>query len=425
MKNSLCLYSVLIIFSLSISSCLRDDCVSTREYAVYNPIYMNLEEIRNDDVKIIPERSLENPGKLYFYKNHLWINEMGKGVHIYDIADRANPDYVAFYEIPGNFDIAIRNDLLFADNSLDLIAIDIADFGHPKVVDRVENYKNEWVPEDQNVIVYYAKANRMEVIDCSDPDFGRNNFWRGGNVLVDFANFDAAAPTAVAEGAAGGGDSGIGGSFARFTLYDQFLYTVNNSQLNVWSYFGNNLAQEAEHNLGWGIETIFPYEDKLFIGSASGMYVFDNSNPESPQFAAEFEHARACDPVVVSNDVAYVTLRNGSECQGFVNQLDVIDVSNIYSPKLIKSYPMTNPHGLSVTNNTLFLGEGSYGLKVLDVTDSADIKEKSFNKDIATYDVIALSASDVMVVGEDGFYLIDASDQKNVKVVSHIAVDKS
>ncbi|MCF6278067.1 MAG: hypothetical protein L3J16_04870, partial [Anaerolineales bacterium] len=121
--------------------------------------------------------------------------------------------------------------------------------------------------------------------------------------------------------------------------------------------------------VAWNIETLFPYEDKLFIGGRNGMYIYDNSDPSSPIFLAEFVHARACDPVFVEGTTAYVTLSEGNRCANFTNQLDVIDISDITNPQLIKSYGMYRPKGLSVFNNTLFLCDDKAGLKIYDVTE--------------------------------------------------------
>ncbi|MBK8279937.1 MAG: hypothetical protein IPK94_07395 [Saprospiraceae bacterium] len=52
-----------------------------------------------------------------------------------------------------------------------------------------------------------------------------------------------------------------------------------------------------------------------------------------------FSHARACDPVYVEGDIAYITLRNGTRCENFTNELDVVDITNITSPRLIKNTP--------------------------------------------------------------------------------------
>ena len=101
-----------------------------------------------------------------------------------------------------------------------------------------------------------------------------------------------------------------------------YLYTVNQSAMQLFNI--QNPAEPQVGNqdqLGWGIETIFPYKDKLFIGSQTGMHIYDNANPENPMRLSVFQHARVCDPVVVHDDIAYVTLRSGNQCGGFTNQL--------------------------------------------------------------------------------------------------------
>lgn len=409
-----------------LTSCLRDDCTSQRDYVVYNPVYLHVDQFRTDEIAVTDSRVLESPGKLYFYKNFLLINEMALGLHVYDISERSNPIEIAFYNIPGNFDMAIKDDVLFVDNVIDLLAVDITDVRNPSILYRYENFKDTWEPEDQRYHAYNIRSNRVEVVDCSDPNFGRNNFWRGGVFLADAESLDFNnSADVIAPGADGNSDSGIGGSFARFTIAMDYLYTVDDYSLNVWSFKGNELIKENTNNLGWGIETIFPYEDKFFIGSSAGMFIFDNSNPTSPVLLSTFEHARACDPVVVSNNTAYVTLRNGSECQGFVNQLDVIDVTSLTNPRIIKSYAMTNPHGLSVNGDRLYLGEGQYGFRILDVSDPYNVERLVHFEDLPTYDIISLSDSDIFIIGDDGFYLMDASNLKDIKILSHIKVERS
>jgi hypothetical protein len=73
----------------------------------------------------------------------------------------------------------------------------------------------------------------------------------------------------------------------------------------------------AVTQIGWGIETIFPYKSNLFLGAQNGMYIFDRANDGSVSLLSKYEHITSCDPVVVQNDIAYVTFRNGMECNGF------------------------------------------------------------------------------------------------------------
>jgi hypothetical protein len=192
---------------------------------------------------------------------------------------------------------------------------------------------------------------------------------------------------------------------ARFTIVQDWLYTVDNKNLNVFDISTpNNPTMKNKVNIGWGIETIFPFKNNLFIGSKAGMFIYNVTYPDNPVYKSQFKHARTCDPVFVVGDIAYVTLRSGNKCSGYTNQLDVIDIKNLHSPKLIKSYKMSNPHGLSVIGNKMILCEGEYGLKVLDIKDKKDITTKTSISNNHFYDVIGLNEQDIIVVGKEGLY---------------------
>ena len=223
-----------------------------------------------------------------------------------------------------------------------------------------------------------------------------------------------------------GSAQGIGGSTARFTIASGHLYIVSDFDLKVL-----DLKDPASPvlrntiNLGWGIETIYPFKDRLFIGSSAGMHVFDISNPEAPLFQAMFEHARACDPVVADDNTAYVTLHDGTECEGFANQLDVIAVDNILNPRLINTYAMKHPHGLTLAGDILYVCEGQFGLKILDVSDRDHVEEIDFHKDIPSKDVIALPNETFLVIGDEGFSQYKISDPRKIEFLSRIPVVRS
>jgi hypothetical protein len=209
---------------------------------------------------------------------------------------------------------------------------------------------------------------------------------------------------------------------ARFALSRDRLYTVGLSELQV---FNTSVAEKplfvSKQYIGWDIETIFPMDNYLFIGSNTGMYIFDATNKDNPVQKSRFEHARVCDPVISDGDYAYVTLRSGNRCAGFTNQLDVLSVKDVSNPILIRSYPMTNPHGLSKDGNTLMICEGAEGLRMLDATSPSDIKTLNLLKGFHTYDVIALGGI-ALVSATDGLYLVDYSDPKNPFITSSIKI---
>ncbi len=216
---------------------------------------------------------------------------------------------------------------------------------------------------------------------------------------------------------------------ARFTLYNNYLYMVGQSDMQLFDISTPTSPRIGQKiNLGWGIETIFPYKDKLFIGSSSGMFIYDNANPAQPTRLSVFNHARVCDPVVVDGDIAYVTLRSGTTCQGYTNQLDVVDIKDLLNPKLLKSYPMQNPHGLGVDFPNLFICEGAGGLKSFDAKDALNVTQLAHITGMDAYDVIPMGQTEgtktVMMIGKDGLYQFDYSNPQQLRQLSKIPVNR-
>jgi hypothetical protein len=437
MKKLLFLFSLSMIAVFAFNACNLDSCKEKNTYEKWTPIYKKVDEIRLD-VKAEAARELQKPGKLYFYDNYVFINEQNEGIHVIDNRNPESPRNVAFIKIPGNVDIAVKNNILFADSYIDLLSIDISNPEKPVLAGRTENvFTNFTLNAQLGYLIDYEKTTETVEVDCSNPYYG--NPWYSTKDGAVFTN----AIAEIAPQVGGSGvvsvssakpSTGVGGSFARFTVFDDYLYTLDNSLMKVFDIkTPRTPISRRAVNMQWGIETIFPYKDKLFVGSQSGMFIYDVATPDNPVFLSKFEHARACDPVYVQDDIAYVTLRNGTACQGFVNQLDVIDVKNLKAPKLLKSYPMQHPHGVSVEGSTLYLCEGKFGLKSFNINDLYNIETNKIAtfSDFHAYDVIALPKNYtvsgkkiVMVIGDDGFYQYDASDAQKMKQISVILIKK-
>src|SRR5205085_4518442 len=114
---------------------------------------------------------------------------------------------------------------------------------------------------------------------------------------------------------------GVGGSMARFTIVNDYMYAVNSHNLLSISLV-NSADPVLKENIfaGFDIQTIYPFKDFLFLGSMGGMYIFDISNPAVPPPKSNFAHATACDPVISDGDYAYVTLRAGTNCGPTANE---------------------------------------------------------------------------------------------------------
>ncbi|MBC7919673.1 MAG: hypothetical protein H7Z75_01140 [Ferruginibacter sp.] len=220
------------------------------------------------------------------------------------------------------------------------------------------------------------------------------------------------------------GTNGIGGSMARFAIGGDHLYTLDNNSLRVFDISQpDNPVPGAKISVGTGIETLFPYQDKLFIGSRSGMLIYDNGNPGQPTLLSRYAHVESCDPVVVQGDYAYVTLRDGTFCRSGSNLLDVVDIRNLQNPVVVRSIPMQHPHGLGVDGKNLFVSEGAHGLKVFNVADPRNPVQTQYITGVKTYDVIPLNEGKVLLVtGQDGLYQYDYSDATQLKLLSKIPI---
>lgn len=126
----------------------------------YRPVYLAFADARL--VQTLGPQPLKVPGKIYVKDNYLLINEVGRGIHVVDNRDPAKPVRLSFISIPGNRELAIKDSILYADNALDIVALNIADPRNVKVVKRLENtFSPTDFPTERNI--------RFE---CPDPDRG-------------------------------------------------------------------------------------------------------------------------------------------------------------------------------------------------------------------------------------------------------------
>jgi len=209
----------------------------------------------------------------------------------------------------------------------------------------------------------------------------------------------------------GTSSTGAGGSTARFTIAGNYLYVVDNVSLKAFEISsGTSPVYKSKTEIGINIETIFPYQDKLFIGSSSSMYIYSLIEPSIPERLAKAEYTirMACDPVVARDSVAYATLRATSRCGGSQSALVVYNIKNTSSPQLMNTVWLHSPYGLGIKNNSLYVCEGNYGIKVFNITNAygpIEVGELMANNTIF-YDVIPYGNILIAQVN-DGFILYD------------------
>ena len=417
---------------LLISGC-NDQVRSTVTYIVNEPVYMPFTEFRAAKA-VLPARKMVNPGKICLYGDYLFINEITEGIHVVDNSNPANPTIVAFIDLIGNMDITVRDNLLYADSYIDLVSYDISQPTQSKVVSRVQNVFPYVLPPVENdyPVTYDLEKGvvvKWELKTVTEKEEFRRYYppypCPGCVFALDSYNYSWAGlgKQSSVSSSAGSNFKSVTGSMSRFAIYNDYLYVVNNNTLKTFNLSENTVSLKNEQYLGWNVETVFPYEQKLFLGTSNGLLIYQLEDPACPGYLSALSHVVGCDPVVVQGNYAYVTIRGGNVCGQSLSLLDVIDISDPSTPVQKASFNMIEPYGLGIDGNLLFVCD--LGLSVYDASNPLVVGSKPITKftSINGYDVIPYD--DILIlIGNDGLYQYDYSDIRNIKLLSALKVDK-
>ena len=382
------------------------------EFLVARPIVMTRAEFASS-VDIIDPAPIEASGKIYAYQDYIFVNDKYKGVHVIDNSNPESPQKISFIKIAGNVDISIKDNYLYADSIMDLIVLDISDINNIQIVNRLKNVLRD------NVVWPAAQIFEWEDIDYE------NEILIGWETQMERRRVEEVQRDLFFEDVATANDSdgtGQGGSLARFKIVGDYLYAVDSHNINVFEISDLENPRDLDDVFaGFDIETIFNRGNYLFLGSMRGMYIYDITSPAVPTRVSVFEHGTACDPVVVDDNYAYVTLRGGSLCGATESGLYIVDISIIENPELKVFYPMDEPYGLGIKEDKLFICDGSSGLKVYDKSNVPDLPQLNHFKDIVTFDVIPL-AEVLLMVGDGILYQYEYLDNE-IRSISQLQLN--
>lgn len=231
-----------------------------------------------------------------------------------------------------------------------------------------------------------------------------------------------ASQCAENDAASMGNLSGRGGSLARFAITPTHLYTVDHNNLKVYQFEDNGAVTLVNNvELGPGTETITTRGTELYIGTTQAMLVYDISVPERPLMLSEYNHFVGCDPVVVQDTLAFVTLRTSGCRPSTENTLDIVNIKNPTQPTLVASYNLESPYGLGVDGELLFVCEGENGMKVFNVRDPFNPVMLRNYQDVDAYDVIT-NQGVLVLTGKQGIVQYDYSDYNNIYQLSTISI---
>lgn len=134
------LFSVLT-FTVVLNSCWtprQDDDVEPTQNN-YTPVIISRTELENS-VQALPPQNIIQSGKIYIKDNYMFINEVNKGFHVYNYDNPQNPIKIGFIQIPGATDLAIRNNIIYINQAVDLVTLSYNDNNNTiSVTDRNRN----------------------------------------------------------------------------------------------------------------------------------------------------------------------------------------------------------------------------------------------------------------------------------------------
>lgn len=390
-----------------------------KKYLANVPVYMDYETFRAS-VKMQGPQSIKVPGSIYKKDNFLLIVEPNEGIHFINNANPSAPQQIGFLKVIGCNGMSVKDNYLYVNSFTDMVVIDVSSWEHPKEVARMkdmfpqvlpafnESYPIAKIDKEKGIVIGWEIRETKELVENYPT-------WSNCPTCEIF--------TANGPSLASGSGTGISGSITKFSIVNNHLYVMEGFNLHSIR-ISNPLEPQANQpvQIFRTVETLFPKGNNLFLGTTSGMLIFSLSSPDNPTQVSEVNHMTACDPVVIQDNYAYVTVRSGRACGGDINQLDVIDISNLSQPVLVKSYPMQNPHGLGIDGNLLFICDGSAGLKVFDASNPLTVGDHQVKQfpNIQATDVIPHNQVAVMI-GTDGLYQYTYADPTNIQLLSKIS----
>ena len=280
------------------------------------------------------DTALLEPVSMFLADNTLYVSDPQTGIHVFDAIPGSAAIPRAIICFPGNTGVAVRDDIVYANSWEGIFALRISAAGQ---VDTLAGP----IAAPYPVHVWNEGITHDNSLGC-----GCNQF-----------SPQYAAPA-----------SGGGSSYAVFAVIDTFLYYLHP---NAGSVVAMSISRPdspkflGQTEVAWNVETIFPNGRFLLVGAQTGMYILDREpDPVFMRVESQLVHARGCDPVVVEDSLAYVTLRGGTSCGPIEDALLMVSIANPSAPRLLSSASPTSPYGMAVNGPYVYVGNGDVGLSL-------------------------------------------------------------
>jgi hypothetical protein len=383
MKNTLLIcFGALFIFA----SCSKNKGTITLTYNKATAIYGDIEAIRSTPLSESP-KTIEKAGKIFIGENVLLIGEKLKGIHVFDNTNAFAPVNIGFINLPFTEEFYVADNMIYAVSHYDLVKIDISSLSSPTLVHRVEFAFGQPIKNNKNETLlgfnFIQTTESFELNSTEARELEKTNY-----LYYDYSN--QLIPQANVPSSFAGNGTEIKGTLNKITVHQDYVYVIGNDRIYTFQDSPTILTPNSTVQVGMNLETIYPQNNNLFIGTRFSMIVMSISNPSMPTYVSEYNHPTSCDPVLPNGNVAYLTLRTGdfSGCSGDVNSVSVLNISNVSNPIKIDEFALTSPYGMTLINDKLFVGEGANGITIFDATNASSLVQLTHNSSVKAYDII-------------------------------------
>jgi hypothetical protein len=329
--------------------------------------------------RTISSSGLSYPINMSLQDSLLAVSDGSNGVHIFDVGDPADPAYRLHIPLHGNTGTALKDDILYANEygALHVIRLEENSYEIVKTIESEQNAFFEGMPPDS--------YGGMQGCGCSRES----------------------EPVMAPSG------QSTGSSYATFAVIGSYLYYIEYYQIVTMDItVPDDPVEVSRVRVNGVIETLVPSEAYLFAGGNLGMYVFDLSDPGKPVEVGRLEHFEACDPVVVKDALAFVTLRGGNRCGQTQDVLLSVNIEDPSKPVILAEKPVFTPYGLTINADLLFVSSGRFGFGLLDVANPGNPRYVKRWPDWPTKDFI-WQDNTLFVMGFGDLKIFDVSAPDN------------
>ncbi len=122
MKTTIKLALFLILYITCNGCCWKGNCGEPFINEQLKAVLLDRTTFENS-VKALPTQNIIKSGKIYIKDNLMFVNDSNKGFHVYNYTNPETPVKVGFIQILGATDLAIRDNVIYINQAVDLVTL--------------------------------------------------------------------------------------------------------------------------------------------------------------------------------------------------------------------------------------------------------------------------------------------------------------